>query len=343
MATEMNVLKAPFPYFGGKSSVAPLVWERLGNVPNYVEPFFGSGAILLGRPHEPQTETVNDLDGFIPNFWRAVQFDPESVARYVDWPVSEVDLLARHVWLVRQRETLTDRLHADPEYYDAKIAGWWCWGLCSWIGSGWCSGEGPWQLTENGVEKGNGEGAKRKLPHLGRGQGVNRQLPHLGNAGQGACADWSAHLRQIMQALSDRLRRVRVCSGDWQRVLGDSPTIKHGITAVFLDPPYADTAGRDANLYAKDSLTVAHDVREWAIANGDNPLLRIALAGYAGEHTMPDTWECVAWKARGGYGSQGNTTGRDNAHREMIWFSPHCLRPPSTVQYITLNLFGDME
>jgi DNA adenine methylase len=54
-------LRAPFPWFGGKSRVAPLVWERFGNVPNYVEPFFGSGAVLLGRPHPPKTETVNDL------------------------------------------------------------------------------------------------------------------------------------------------------------------------------------------------------------------------------------------------------------------------------------------
>jgi len=279
--------------------------------------------------------------------------------------VHNCDLLSRHIWLVRQRESLTDLLHADPEYYDAKIAGWWCWGLCSWIGSGWCSGEGPWQLTENGVEKGNaGQGVNRQLPHLGdAGRGVNRQLPHLGDAGQGvnrkrphllsskginrgnadetgngACADWSAHLRQMMQALSDRLRRVRVCSGDWTRVLSDSPTIKLGITAVFLDPPYADTAGRDANLYAKDNLTVAHDVREWAIANGENPLLRIALCGYEGEHSMPDTWECVAWKARGGYGSQGQTTGRDNAHNERIWFSPHCLK---VNRLETLSLFAE--
>lgn len=50
-------LKAPFPWFGGKSRVASIVWERFGDVPNYVEPFFGSGAVLLGRPHPPRTVT----------------------------------------------------------------------------------------------------------------------------------------------------------------------------------------------------------------------------------------------------------------------------------------------
>ena len=54
-----KTLKAPFPWFGGKSLCAPQVWERFGNVPNYVEPFFGSGAVLLGRPHTPKIETVN--------------------------------------------------------------------------------------------------------------------------------------------------------------------------------------------------------------------------------------------------------------------------------------------
>ena len=48
MATD---LRSPFPWFGGKSRVAGLVWDRFGDVPNYVEPFFGSGAVLFGRPH----------------------------------------------------------------------------------------------------------------------------------------------------------------------------------------------------------------------------------------------------------------------------------------------------
>lgn len=83
MDPAWETLKAPFPYFGGKSKVAPIVWERFGDVPNYVEPFFGSGAMLLARPHDPGTETVNDKDGFVANFWRAVQHDPEAVAHDV--------------------------------------------------------------------------------------------------------------------------------------------------------------------------------------------------------------------------------------------------------------------
>lgn len=42
-------LQAPFPYFGGKSRIADVIWQRLGDVANYVEPFAGSLAVLLQR------------------------------------------------------------------------------------------------------------------------------------------------------------------------------------------------------------------------------------------------------------------------------------------------------
>lgn len=70
------MLKAPFPWFGGKSRAAPVIWAALGNVPNYVEPFAGSLAVLLNRPHSPDIETINDLDSYLSNFWRAVQAGP---------------------------------------------------------------------------------------------------------------------------------------------------------------------------------------------------------------------------------------------------------------------------
>jgi DNA adenine methylase len=334
-----DLLRAPFPWFGGKSRVSDLVWDRLGaDVVNYVEPFFGSGAVLLGRPGydaATMTETINDKDGFICNLWRAIKADPEAVAAHADWPQNENDLHARHAWLVGQRETLVERIEGDPEFFDAKIAGWWVWGICLWIGSGWCSGNGPW-----GVEDGKllhlgdrGRGINRQLLHLGnRGMGINRKLPEIGGS-RGAPNGRGVHMKTQRDnvggwfaALSERLRRVRVCCGDWARVCGSSPTYKIGPTGVFLDPPYGDEAARCADLYATDSGSIAGDVRAWCLANGGNPLLRIALCGYAGEHDELEAhgWDVVAWKAKGGYGSQG--AGRENAARERIWFSPNCLR-----------------
>ncbi len=123
--------------------------------------------------------------------------------------------------------------------------------------------------------------------------------------------------------LADRLRRVRIICGDWSRVVTPSVTWRHGVTGILLDPPYA-AAGHSIK-YAVGGQDVGADVCAWAIANGTNPLLRIALCGYAGEHTMPRGWTAVRWKAQGGYGSQGQGRGRENATRETIWFSPHCL------------------
>ena len=334
----------PFPWFGGKSRVSDLVWSRLGDVPNYVEPFAGSLAVLLNRPHEPHIETVNDLDCYLSNFWRALQADPDGVAHWADWPINEADLHARHWWLVRQ-SGFRERMHAEADYYDVKLAGWWVWGICQWIGSGWCHMP-EWQKRPHlgnagmGVHRpsqqrphlgGAGMGVHRpsqQRPHLGNaGMGVHRpsqQLPHLGNLGMG-------DLYAYMRALAARLRRVRVCCGDWSRVLGPTPTVHMGLTGIFLDPPYSDEE-RDGDLYAVDSMTVAHDVREWALEHGDDPQLRIALCGYEGEHAMPDMWECVAWKARGGYGTQRQDGDNENRHRERIWFSPHCLKVTEPLQ-----------
>lgn len=310
-------LKAPFPWFGGKSAVGSIVWERFGDVRNYVEPFFGSGAMLLCRPLPfDGPETVNDIDGFVANFWRALQADPEAVTLYADNPVNENDLHARHAWLVGAKESLQARLEGDPEFFDAKIAGWWCWGLCCWIGSGFCSGRGPWSVQEV-------DGVLQRV-HLGdAGRGVNRQRVHLGNAGEEADG-----LTAWIYALAERLERVRVCCGDWSRVCGPTPTVKQGLTAVCLDPPYSGEADRHNELYRREDLSVAHRVREWCLANQDDPRLRIALCGYEGEHDLPG-WDLVEWKAKGGYGSQGDeeSTGRQNAHRERIWFSRHCVKP----------------
>jgi DNA adenine methylase len=326
------MLKAPFPWFGGKSRVSHLVWDRFGNVPNYVEPFAGSLAVLLNRPHEPSIETINDKDAFLANFWLALKCDPEAVAEAADDPVNETLLNSRHQWLFNHAGELNERMIADPDYFDAKIAGWWVWGISQWIGSGWCSHPEKRQLphlTHHGM------GVHRKRPHLGdAGMGVYRQLPHLG-AGKGVHR--GDPIYDYFDALAARLRRVRVCCGDWQRILGPSPTTKQGLTGVFLDPPYdmrviRDSEDSDGNtpsdvIYNHHDSDVSRLVMQWAVEHGNDPLLRIAVCGYEGEHEFPGTWECIPWKTKGGYGSQADNQARENSRRERIWFSPHCLLP----------------
>lgn len=385
-------LKAPFPYPGGKSRVAGEAWQAFGRVRNYVEPFFGSGAVLWGNPHpEGMIETICDKDAWVANFWRAVALDPEAVAFWADWPVSEACLTARHRWLMRNRERINRELFDDPDFYDAKMAGWWVWGISQWIGSGWCGKGKDWNQIPcaDGKKQGRGvhsqmprayaEGGQgvhgSKMPRIGSlypdvgvhrkrpvaagdngGRGVHKR-PHLGGSG-GGCGIHSTNRRDGLvawfQALQARLRPVRriECS-DWRRVTGNSVILGAAsstfMTAIFLDPPYpgqdGDEPGRTAGLYSTDDLEVWHQAREWALANGDNPRLRIALCGYEGPE-MPG-WREHAWKTPGGYGNQGNGRGAANKHRERIWFSPACLDPTELHRQQEAreqaHLFGPMD
>jgi site-specific DNA-adenine methylase len=167
---------------------------------------------------------------------------------------------------------------------------------------------------------------KRQLPHLGNlGQGVNRKLPHLGDLGQGVNRKRLDDLGDYLRALSVRLRSVRICCGDWSRVCGPTPTVRQGLTGVFLDPPYA--VEDRANCYdSTEDFTVANSVREWCKEWGKDSRMRIALCGYEIEHAElePLGWSVHEWKAKGGYASQGDGE-NENCKRERIWFSPNCI------------------
>lgn len=303
------MVKSPFPWFGGKSKAAELIWSRFGaDCGNYIEPFFGSGAAWLNRPKDyVGWATVNDLDGNVANLWRSMRYAPEMVAEAACWPVNECDLHARHLWLVTNAKRLAGRLMADPYYHEPEAAGWWAWGACSWIGGGWCAGDGPWhaELDDEGVATltlgDGGKGVNRKIPHLGNGgTGVNRKLEWL--------KAWFAELQAGMG-------EARVCCGDWERIMSPGTMTRNGTAAVLLDPPYSLTGA----VYAQDSSTVSGDVRAWCRKNGDNPALRIALCGHDTEHNDLEAlgWTVETWAKVGGY--QGADA------RERIWFSPACL------------------
>ena len=61
------------------------VWQAFGPIANYVEAFAGSAAMLLGAPEGKRVETINDADGFVSNFWRAIAQDAEAVAHHADF------------------------------------------------------------------------------------------------------------------------------------------------------------------------------------------------------------------------------------------------------------------
>lgn len=316
------------------------IWNRMGNVQNYIEPFFGSGAVLLSRPHEnPRVETVNDLDAHICNFWRATSKDPEAVADSIDWPVIEIDMHSRHIKMIQQIPSLKEKLLEDEEYFDAKLAGWWCWGICIWIGSGWCVRAAPNKRPciegRHGVDVLHGERRRKskQRPHLG-GFSADRGIVNFPRdccilarlSEDGFCKYRSQWLIRKIGAFRDRLRNVRILTGDWLRVCdSESVTTRLGTTGIFFDPPYGAKAGRTKNIYAKDSDTVAEAVRKYCLERGDNKMMRICLAGYEGEgheELEENGWSCVPWKGIG-YGVRSEH-GKENAKKERLWFSPNC-------------------
>ena len=328
----METLKAPFPFFGGKRQVAARVWAHLGAINNYVEPFAGSLAVFLAR-EAPVVgpETVNDYSCLLINAWRAIQGDPEGLAQLLVSPAAEVDTEAQHWALVTKADTLRNAL-GDPDYYNIHLAAYWIKGANEWIGSGWAAegATGPWSWSlEKGWQKrsrkgGNaGTGINRRLPHLGdAGKGINRQLPHLGDAGTGQYEERVEWVMGWLSALRDRLCRVRIACGDFERVLTPSVTTKHGVTGVFLDPPYDGTE----YVYGANKDPISKRVRAWCL-QADPKDFRIVLAGRGEEHDelIAQGWTKEVWTAGRGY-SNADNTGRAE---EALWINAGAVLTPS--------------
>ena len=338
-------LKAPFPYFGGKSSIAGIVWEAIGDVPHYIEPFFGSGAVLLARPWFDATkhsETINDKDGYVANVWRSIQFSPDEVARWCDWPVNHLDLIARKAALIKNESRLLENLCADDKWHDPVMAGYWIWAASCWIGSGLTKPGAIPHIADGGMgvhakgkiphvgSGGRGVHAKGKIPHVGSGgRGVHAKgkIPHVGSGGRGD--PYNENIYKWNRDLSERLRFVRVVCGDWSRVCGGNWQNNMGTVGIFFDPPYA-VEDRYKDIYHHDSITVGKDVEKWCFDRGVLKDYRIVVAGYDDEYEtlLASGWSSVRWSANGGYGGtgKGETVGKTNRHRETLFFSPHCIK-----------------
>ena len=72
-------MKAILKYPGAKWKIASWIIERMPKHHSYVEPFFGSGAVLFSKAPSP-IETVNDLDENVVNLFKLVRNCPEELA-----------------------------------------------------------------------------------------------------------------------------------------------------------------------------------------------------------------------------------------------------------------------
>lgn len=90
-----TVLKYP----GSKWNIAPRLVELIPEHHSYVEPFFGSGAVLFNKPVS-DIETINDLDHDVVNIFRCIQEDADRLARMVmTTPFSRENMRIHISWM----------------------------------------------------------------------------------------------------------------------------------------------------------------------------------------------------------------------------------------------------
>lgn len=76
-------MKAILNYPGAKWGMAKKIVDMMPQHRSYLEPFFGSGAVLFNK--EPSAiETVNDMDGDVVNFFRVLRERPAELARLIE-------------------------------------------------------------------------------------------------------------------------------------------------------------------------------------------------------------------------------------------------------------------
>ncbi|BAH44540.1 putative methyltransferase [Brevibacillus brevis NBRC 100599] len=83
-------------YPGSKWSLADWIIEHMPEHTIYLEPFFGSGAVLFNK-RPARLETVNDIDGDVVNLFKMIRERPDELAEVVHWtPYSREEFKAAY-------------------------------------------------------------------------------------------------------------------------------------------------------------------------------------------------------------------------------------------------------
>lgn len=104
-------MKAVVKYPGSKWSIAEWIISFFPEHHSYVEPFFGSGAVLFNKERS-NIETVNDLDGNVVNLFECIREDPEKLARSI-----YLTPYSRQVYEKAFQEVPGDRFEAALYFY----------------------------------------------------------------------------------------------------------------------------------------------------------------------------------------------------------------------------------
>lgn len=77
----MNI-KTPVTWVGNKTSILPILYSVFPiKYSRYVEPFGGSGAVLLGKPSPDSFEVYNDYNKNLVNLFRCIKGRPMALIK----------------------------------------------------------------------------------------------------------------------------------------------------------------------------------------------------------------------------------------------------------------------
>ncbi len=200
-------IKSILPYFGGKRNLSREIVKELGSHQMYVEPFCGSMAVLLSKPHSG-SDIVNDLHGDLINL--AMVIASEKCFELYDRLIRTMD--CESIFDFAKLEFLTLENFDPPDrpqnVNDNHVERAYIYFIVSWMGRNGVSG----------TKRSNYQKARRWTP--GGGSGAVRFTSAVDS----------------MPSWHERLRRVNIYRMDAFKLLEkieDDPK-----TTIYLDPPY---------------------------------------------------------------------------------------------------------
>lgn len=104
-------MKSIVKYPGSKWSLANWIIGFFPEHHSYLEPFFGSGAVLFNKPRS-NIETVNDLDGNVVNLFECIRTDPEKLAHQIYWTPYAREVYEKAFWEIPE-----DQFEAAANFY----------------------------------------------------------------------------------------------------------------------------------------------------------------------------------------------------------------------------------
>lgn len=125
MAITSPILKYP----GSKWSIADWIVASLPPHDTYLEPFFGSGAVLFNKAPS-RIETINDIDHSVVNLFKVIREHPEELAMLL-----EVTPWAREEYY-RSYDRTDDPIEAARRFL---VRTWQAFGVKTYCNTGWRS------------------------------------------------------------------------------------------------------------------------------------------------------------------------------------------------------------